>query len=190
MNKFLTLKFIFPARRYANLIAISALFSISVKGYSQTQIDAHTIDFFIGEWDVTVVDIEGKVTEKARTAGRHILENTALQSDYYGINPQTGKSYFRGSTIRTFVASEQIWVVHWMMSNLKGYTYLEEKWVDGELHAKGHGQDAHGDFLEKYRYYDISLISYSFEMQRSKDNGKTWHFFNRIYAKRRDRRAP
>ncbi len=155
-------------------------------GKAQLPKEAHRVDFFLGEWEIKVVNQEDKTIGVSRTVGRYILERRAIQSDYFALDKQ-GRSIFRGTTIRTYVPSSKHWVVHWAMANLNGYTYLQEEWVEGELHASGHGEDGGGKFLERYKYFDISLSSYTFEMERSYDGGKTWKFYNRLYAKRRDK---
>ncbi len=142
------------------------------------------VDFFLGEWDVKVLAEDSQVIGRARTEVRRILDGTAMQADYYGLGPD-GNPAFRGTTIRTWSPQRGQFIVHWAMAGLPGYTYLEEKVVDGELHAEGHGVDAQGEFQERYRYFNISETTYSFQGERSYDDGKTWRPFAHLQAVKR-----
>jgi len=143
------------------------------------------VRFFLGEWDVESLTADGQsVIGRARTEVRPILDGRALQADYYGLDP-TGATVFRGTTVRTRIPETERFAVHWSMAELPGYTYLHEEYRDGALHAQGHGVDARGEFLERYRYFDLSETTYSFEMSRSYDGGETWQPFARLRAKKR-----
>ena len=142
------------------------------------------LDFFIGEWDLTSVDSAGNVVGRSRTSARWILDGTTIQDDFYGLDP-TGAVIFRGTSLRTFVPSTRQWVVHWAMANQPGYTYIDARWIDGELVGDGRGFDAGGDFVERYRYYGITPTSYSFELARSYDGGTSWTAYPEIRALKR-----
>lgn len=143
------------------------------------------LDFFIGQWDVEALDAEGRqIVGRARTEVRYILDGTTMQADYYGLDP-TGRTVFRGTTIRTYVPQTGRFVVHWAMANLPGYTYIDVEYRDGELHGKGRGFDTRGDFVERYRYFDLSDQHYSFEMSRSYDGGATWEPLANLRATKR-----
>lgn len=146
---------------------------------------ARLADFFLGEWDVQSLSADGsRVVGRARTQVRRILDGAAMQADYYGLDP-SGRTVFRGTTIRTWAPAQERYIVHWSMANLPGYTYLEEEIVDGELHAKGHGRDGQGEFQERYRYFDISDSTYSFQGERSRDGGVSWQPFANLRAVKR-----
>lgn len=148
------------------------------------------VDFFIGQWDVEGRSADGsRVVSRARTEVRYILDGTAMQADYYGLDP-AGNTVFRGTTIRTYVAQTGRFAVHWAMANRPGYTYLDEEYRDGELHAEGGGFDDQGTFRERYRYYDISEASYTFTISRSYDDGETWKPWVLIEAERAEPASP
>lgn len=149
-----------------------------------------TVEFFVGRWNIEVRTPDGgTVIGRARTHVRPILDGTALQSDYYGLNP-AGRTVFRGTTIRTFVPATGRFAVHWAMAGQPGYTYLDEEYRDGELHAEGGGFDDQGTFRERYRYYDISEASYTFTISRSYDDGETWKPWVLIEAERAEPASP
>ena len=143
------------------------------------------VAFFIGEWDVESLSADGaNVVGRARTEVRYILDGAAMQADYYGLDP-VGNTVFRGTTIRTFVPATGRYAVHWAMAGLPGYTYIDVEYRDGELHGEGHGFDGQGEFVERYRYFDISESNYSFEMSRSYDGGETWQPYANLRATKR-----
>jgi len=148
------------------------------------------VDFFIGEWDVRALSADGsQVVGRARTEVRYILDGNAIQADYYALDPG-GNTVFRGTTIRTYVPATDRFIVHWAMAGLPGYTYLEVEYRDGELHGEGHGVDLQGEFLERYRYFDLSDTTYAFEMSRSYDGGETWQPFSNLRATKRAAQPP
>jgi hypothetical protein len=143
------------------------------------------VGFFIGEWDIESRSPDGsQVVGRARTEVRYILDGRAMQADYYGLDP-LGNTVFRGTTIRTYVPATDRYAVHWSMAELPGYTYIDVEYRDGELHGDGRGFDGQGEFLERYRYFDISDEHYSFEMSRSYDGGTTWQPWANLEATKR-----
>lgn len=131
------------------------------------------LDFFIGEWEATSHSPDGTVVGRSRGGARWILDETVMQHDYLGLDP-AGDVVFRGTSLRTWVPASQTWVVHWVMSNTPGYTYIDSVWEDGELLGTGYGFDGGGEFQERYRYWEITDSTYSFQLSRSYDDGATW----------------
>jgi hypothetical protein len=163
------------------LTCVAALTCTAADASAQT---GGELDFFIGDWDVTSVDSAGNVVGRARTSARWILDETTIQDDYYGLDP-AGNVVFRGTSLRTFDPNTRRWIVHWAMANQPGYTYIDARWEDGELHGDGRGFDGGGEFVERYRYYDITPTSYSFALWRSYDGGETWAAYPEIRARKR-----
>jgi hypothetical protein len=161
------------------LLLVTVAF-LPVGGTAQT---GNELDFFIGTWDVRSVDADGNVVGRARTEARFILDGTTIQDDYYNLD-RAGNVVFRGTSLRTFVPATKRWVVHWAMANTPGYTYIDAVWRDGELHGDGRGFDAGGEFVERYRYYDITGRSYSFALSRSYDGGETWQAYPELRAEK------
>lgn len=138
--------------------------------------------FFLGEWSLVQYDDEGRVVGKATSHAYPILDDTMTQIDYRGLDPK-GDVIFRGTTLRTAKPGGGF-IVRWAMSNLEGYTYLSEVLRDGVIHGDGHGVDEAGEFLERYRYYDLSSDGYGFQLERSYDAGRSWQKGPRTVATR------
>jgi hypothetical protein len=151
---------------------------------SMGQADGSELDFFLGEWDVSLLDEDGAIVGKARTTAYEILDGTAIQDDWRSLN-RNGDVIFRGTSIRTFVPETKKWVVHWVMAGTEGHTYIDATWENGELLGTGRGFDGRGDFIERYRYHAITDTSYSFHLERSYDGGTTWEFMNDTQATKR-----
>jgi hypothetical protein len=178
-----------PHRRRLALLAsilVLAITSITFPaGADESAEGLRQLDFFIGQWNVEARSADGeRIVGRARTEVRYILDGRAMQADYYGLDPG-GNTVFRGTTIRTYVPATDRFVVHWAMANLPGYTYIDSRLEDGELHGDGRGFDLQGEFVERYRYYDFNDERYSFEMSRSYDGGETWQPFANLRATKR-----
>ncbi len=141
--------------------------------------------FFIGNWEVELLGPDAKVVGRARTQAYFILDRTAIQDDWRSLDAE-GKVTFRGTSIRTFVPATKKWVVHWAMAGTPGYTYIDAEWVEGELRGSGRGFDGRGEFVERYRYYDVTDSSYSFQMERSYDGGESWQKWTEMRARKLD----
>ena len=131
------------------------------------------LDFFIGKWEVELLDAGGNVTGQAQTHAYWILDGSAMQDDWRSLDRQ-GNVVFSGTSVRTFVPATGRWAIHWIPANTAGYTYIDAEWIDGELQSTGAGFDARGAFKERFRYFDITPVSYTFKMERSYDDGATW----------------
>jgi hypothetical protein len=178
-----------PHRRLTNFLPLAALClslldpaSSLAEAPSQSSLGLRQLDFFIGDWDLESLGADGEqIIGRARTEVRYVLDGTAMQADYYGLDP-AGRTVFRGTTFRTYVPQTGRFVVHWAMANQPGYTYIDVEYRDGELLGTGRGFDADGEFLEHYRYFELSAEHYSFEMSRSYDGGATWQPYVHLRA--------
>lgn len=149
---------------------------------------ARSLDFFIGHWEVDVVQTYPngqKVPSKARTHAYWVLDGHAMQDDWRALDAR-GAVVFRGMSFRTYVQQLDAWAIQWVMANTPGYTNLHVVWRDGELHGEGHGRDGGGAFLERFRYHDISDTRYAFTMERSYDAGTTWRQMTTFQAHKVD----
>ena len=152
---------------------------------TQPETGLQQLDFFLGQWDIEARSSDGQqIVGRARTDVRYILDGTAMQADYFGLD-RGGNTIFRGTTLRTHDPQTGRFVVHWVMANLPGFTYIDEEYRDGELLGDGRGFDGQGEFVERYRYFDISETHYSFEMSRSYDGGATWQPYANLRATKR-----
>ncbi len=168
--------------RFVQLLPLLMVLAAAVNTNAQT--DGRELDFFLGKWDVDLLNEEGMIVGKAWTHAYEILDGAAMQDDWRSLN-RNGDVIFRGASIRTYVPTTGRWVVHWVMAETPGYTYIDAVWKDGELIGDGRGFDDRGEFVERYRYHDITESSYLFHLERSYDGGETWEFMNDARATKR-----
>lgn len=136
------------------------------------------LEFFLGKWEVRGQDQDPNSPPRARTHAYYILDGFMIQADYRALDP-AGNVVFRGTSLRTYDPQKGAWSIKWVMANNSGYTDIVARMKDGELVSTGKGVDGGGEFIERYRFYDIRKNSYKFEMERSYDGGKTWRLFSK-----------
>lgn len=134
------------------------------------------LDFFIGEWELTTKASrpDGSVMMgKARTKAYYILDQAAIQDDFFALDPNDNV-VFRGTSIRSYNRQSGKYQIVWVMPGVNGITDISGVMSNGKLVTTGKGYDGNGEFLERFEYYNIKADSYSFKMDRSYDGGKTW----------------
>jgi hypothetical protein len=132
-------------------------------------------DFLLGEWEIAMLTMpEGSTVGRRAISNVHsILDGAALLDEIRHVD-QHGHVNFRGASFRTYLPDRDRWYVLWMMANVEGYSELDAQVIDGEVHTTGKGRDPGGELVERGRYLDISGDGYSFTLDRSYDDGKTW----------------
>ncbi|MEP2023533.1 MAG: hypothetical protein ABJH98_05465 [Reichenbachiella sp.] len=158
------------------LILIICLLIISKTEILAQNEELKKLDFFIGEWELVTKASRSdgsSMIGKARTKAYYILDQTAIQDDFYALDP-SGNVVFRGTSIRSFNSQSGKYQIVWLMPGIDGITEISGVLCKGKLVTTGKGYDANGAFIERFEYYDIQPDSYSFKMDRSYDEGKTW----------------
>ena len=137
--------------------------------------NANAFDFLLGEWEIAMLVMpEGtKVGRRAISQVHRILDGTALFDEIRHLD-EAQQVNFRGASFRTYVPDSDVWYVVWLMANVEGYSALRAEVVNGEVRTTGQGRDPGGELIEQGRYYDVSADAYSFTLDRSYDDGKTW----------------
>lgn len=156
-----------------NLIICLSLFLVT---QNTTPSPMERLTFFEGEYRVTSTEIQpdgSYITRTAFTSGRFIHDGNALIDEYIMKNDQ-GDITFRGMSIRSFNPQKNHYQIVWLMPGHNGLTDLTATWKDGKWIGKGEGYDDSGSFLERFTYSEITDTSYTFHMDRSYDNGKSW----------------
>lgn len=168
------------------LLVLSLAQSVSAP-HPQAPAELSKLAFFVGAWDLNSQSLQrdGSYTShKARSDVYWALDGMALIDEFRSIDAN-GDTVFRGLSFRTWDVQNQRVAIKWVMANSSGMTDIQAKWKDGELHMEGRGYDEGGEFLERARYYEISVDSYRFELSRSYDNGEHWvEGMNLIEARR------
>ncbi len=135
------------------------------------------LDRFVGAWDVRTIGQDESVAPKARVDGAYILDGTMLQVDWRGLDP-AGNVTSRGTSLRTWDPRAKLYSMKWAVSLSKNFTLIEAHVDDeGNMVSTGKGEGLGGAFIERYRFFDFEDDAFKFEMDRSRDDGKTWKRF-------------
>lgn len=142
------------------------------------------LDLFVGHWEVREIGKGDDAPIVARSHGYYILDGFVLQEDYRGLDP-AGHVGFRGTSIRTFDPATGKIAIQWMVASSAAYTHIVAERDGDDIVSTGEGRDWAGrEFMERFRYFDITADSRKFEMERSYDGGETWQAISRIVLSR------
>lgn len=156
---------------------ILLLFATFFNVRAQSVTDSTLFDFWVGEWNATWTNPDGtKGTGTNRL--EKILDGKVIQEHFADA---TG---FKGSSFTTFISTTQTWRQVWV-DNANGYYEFTGE-VDGNkrifrTEAKAvNGSKAY----QRMVFYNIEKNSFTWDWQRTPDDGKTWVLQWRIYYKR------
>jgi hypothetical protein len=150
--------------------------------------NASLYDFMIGDWDVEFVRLpEGaQVGRRARATVDWFLDHTAVLDQWRHLD-ESGAVNFRGATFRTYLPAEDVWYMLWMTPGVEGFSELYARPAGDEVRTSGRGKDPGGEFVERGKYRRITANAFSFELERSYDDGQSFIPFVEFRAARRTR---
>ncbi|MCE7994138.1 MAG: hypothetical protein HEP71_19275 [Roseivirga sp.] len=134
------------------------------------------MEFMIGKWQFNAKFKRqdgsfGKITSRS-------IVNTTLGgraiADHYCNVLSNGEIDNVGVTIRSYNPRLQKWLMVFYDLDLGSRTEFTGEFKDGEFHFEGTGLHNGIALLEKVTFYNIEKDGYSWKMDRSYDNGKTW----------------
>ena len=142
-------------------------------------------DFMIGAWRVEFDHLpEGaRVGRRAIVSVDWFLDRTAVLDQWRHVD-ESGAVDFRGATFRTYLPDKDVWYMLWMTPAAEGFSELYARGAGHEVHTSGKGKDAGGEFLERGRYWAITGTTFTFTLERSYDNGRTFAPFVALRAAR------
>jgi hypothetical protein len=160
--------------------------------------EAKQFDFLLGQWEL-VVKPQG-TSLAARIHGLPKMLGTwkawrALDGwgiiDELRITDESGNPRSLTSATRMYDATARHWVVSTADAYRNVMTSSTSTWTDGRMTASSKGTDADGKaYLTRARYLSVTPASFTFEQERSTDDGKTWTKTLIITAKRTAATAP
>ncbi|WP_235297323.1 DUF1579 domain-containing protein [Portibacter marinus] len=140
--------------------------------------DLSKLDFWVGEWDLTWEGGKGKNVIEKTLKGRVIQENfKATEGNFNG---------YLGMSISTFDPRDGKWHQAWADSqggfiNLIGIMDGDQRIF--QLAEPGTMPDG-TQFINRMRFYDIQEDSFTWDWERSTDDGKNWQLNWRIQYNR------
>lgn len=166
--------------------ALSAVLSFNVLA-TEKEDPTKQYDFLKGQWNCEYkAYAEEKVTYSSACTweGRYTLEGSMFQDDFRLFNAE-GNKIFSATTIRTWVPQKNRWDLAALFSQQGHYPNFHGVWENDEMVISVQGEDPKGKFDGKIRFFDIDENTFSWKLERSYDQGKTWHLGVTIDAKRK-----
>lgn len=140
------------------------------------------LDFLIGQFELTVTPkvnslaakIHGQPTLLGTWKTWRAVDGFGLV-DELRIVDRSGNPSSLSSALRVYDANTN----HWIATGVDAYKAKASssvgEWKGSELVFQGSGVDSKGEpYLARTRYYDITPAGFTYQQDRSTDNGKTW----------------
>ncbi len=146
-------------------------------------------DFLIGDWDCqfqkyNAVELEYELG--CFWQGKYTFDGNMVQDDFRMYSQDGKQVVFAGTTLRTYVEQKQRWDLAFLSSRNGHWPNFYGSWQQNSMHIVTKGKDAQGEFDAKIRFHNIQKDSFTWEMKKSYDQGKTWQLDSIITAKRKD----
>ena len=142
-------------------------------------------DFMIGDWsvDFSLLPEGAQAGRRAVVTVERFLDHTAILDQWRHLD-ESGGVNFRGATFRTYLPDKDLWYMLWMTPGIEGFSELHGRRAGDEIHTSGKGKDPGGAFVERGRYWAIAADAFSFTLERSYDNGRSFKPFVAFRAAR------
>ena len=164
-------------KKFVRIILVLCASQLSAQ--SLTLQDSSLFDFWVGEWDLTWTNADGKI-DKGTNRITKILDGKVIQENF---SDATGA--FKGISISVYNQAKKTWHQAWA-DNQGGY-YDFEGAVDGKKRIfRTRMKEVNGEkVIQRMVFYNINTTSLTWDWEMSKDGGVTWQLQWRInYSKR------
>ena len=148
-------------------------------GQSLNAQDSTLFDFWIGEWDLTWTNAEGKI-DRGTNRITKILDGKVIQENF-----SDAAGNFKGISITVYNPTKKTWHQAWA-DNQGGY-YDFGGQVEGEKRIfRTQMKELKGEkIIQRMLFYNINFNSLTWDWEISRDGGATWQLQWRIkYLKR------
>ena len=134
---------------------------------------AHDFDYLLGDWEFTAVNRDGKF-RGLWSAVR--LAETGQILDEFRVLGDNGDTYYVSTTLRAYNGILDQWELVSVDHRGTGLTQIGTGHrVGAEMHIEQKfGFGTTQSWISRIRYYDIQSDRFSWNADRSLDNGKTW----------------
>jgi hypothetical protein len=136
--------------------------------------DSTLFDFWIGAWELTWTNAEGK-TEKGTNNVIKILDGKVIQENF-----SDAAGTFKGTSISVYSPAKKTWHQAWA-DNRGGYYDLEGQ-VDGDKRIFSTKMKVlNGEkIIQRMVFYNINVNSLTWDWEVSRDGGTSWKLQWRI----------
>lgn len=161
------------------LLFLILLLNLTSAASAQQSSDSTLFDFWLGEWNLTWTNSEGK-TDIGTNHIVKILDGKVIQENF---SDETGK--FKGMSVSVYNTAKKIWHQAWV-DNQGGYFDFEGE-VEGERRIfKTKMKEENGKkIVQRMVFYDIKPDSLTWDWELSRDNGVSWELQWRIHYVRK-----
>ena len=134
------------------------------------------MNFLLGEWKFNAKYLrqDGSFGSAVYRSNVDYTLGRKATADYFCLINPDGSLDTNGVTVRTYDERTKKWRMIFYTNDLNFYTIFSGDHVDGTFVFEGKGNEYGREFMEKVTFYNITDSSYSWKMNRSYDNGKTW----------------
>jgi hypothetical protein len=137
-------------------------------------------DFLVGEWDFVETfkgtGPGGRAQVRGRWTGRKIADGSAIADEFRVFGPDNRSTEFLTATFRIYDSETGEWTY-------RGVDTARGRWLEGrgraangqiQLEQRGAARPDGSRQISRFRYYDIKPDRFSWAMDVSVDEGKTW----------------
>ncbi|MGN8226329.1 DUF1579 family protein [Gracilimonas sp. BCB1] len=166
------------------LTLIIMILAITGNSFAQTsvqELEAY-FDFWVGEWELSWTDNQGKEGAGTNTIER-ILDGVVIQENFMAT--EGALEGYKGRSVSVYNPQRQSWHQAWV-DNQGGYIDLKGS-VDGNQRifqtAERPGPQG-GTIINRMVFYDINKDSFTWDWESSQDGGESWSLNWRIFYQR------
>jgi hypothetical protein len=163
-------------------LAVILIFTLStcVNAFSQ-EAENTWFDFWVGKWDVTWTESEGKTGRGTNTILK-ILDNAVIEENFK-IEEGSSKGYL-GKSLSVYNPKKKTWHQGYADNqgayfSLKGERLGEKRIFKTDLIVSGEKQ-----IIQRMVFYDIQKDSFMWDWESTEDGGESWKLNWRISYKR------
>lgn len=144
--------------------------------------DSKLFDFWIGNWDVSWTEDNGKKGYGTNTVTK-TLDGKVINEDFQILEGQS--KGFKGHSISTFLNRKKNWKQTWMDSNGGYYDFIGGIKNGNPIFKTKVIEFKGKQFVQRMTFKDIKKNSFIWDWESSTDGGKTWTLQWQINYKRK-----
>lgn len=142
---------------------------------------AEYFDFWLGKWDLTWQASDGS-TETGTNTIERILNDKVIKENFEATSGQLAG--FIGKSYSVYNANTNEWKQTWVDNN-GGYWDFVGKFEGDKRIFIRQGHNANGNpIMQRMVFYDITKNSFTWDWEKSTDNGATWQLQWKIAYRR------
>lgn len=143
----------------------------------QAQDEQTWFDFWLGDWEVTWDEQEGKVG-RGKNHVMKILDNSVIQENFKA-EEGASKGYL-GTSISVYNSKSKTWHQGYADNQGAYFNFIGERLADKRIFKTQ--PELRGDkvIIQRMVFYDITNASFKWDWESSEDGGETWKLNWRI----------